>query len=261
MEGIKHQTRRGSFSLKKNKKERKKKRESAEGTGRMPPPCYETLEAWRDCARDWLCRIYAFAVPNNAAIKVMAEHQPLVEIGCGTGYWVSVLRKAGIDIIGYDSHPGFQNDYHGDARAHAKIEFGKADILSNSKLAPRALFLCYPPPDSEMALHCLQNFRGKTLIHVGEYAGDTGTLAFQMALQSDFALKQAVSLPNFGNTCYSLTVWERKPHAGKLIALSPCSLCAACGSRQGLASVSLLSLCEGDILLACMCYGPRCTTC
>ena len=35
--------------------------------------------------RDRLVVKYAWAIPNDEAIKTLVEHSPIVEIGCGTG--------------------------------------------------------------------------------------------------------------------------------------------------------------------------------
>lgn len=74
----------------------------------------------------------------------------------------------------------------------------------------RALFLCYPPPDSSMAEVALRAYTGDTVGCVGEWSGDTGTAAFQQALLCDWRLVEAVPLPNWGDTCYELLVWRRK---------------------------------------------------
>lgn len=69
------------------------------------PVCNKLLAQWRESVRTFACRMYAFAVPTAAAIEVLKQHSPLVEIGAGTGYWASLLQKAGGDIVALDSQP------------------------------------------------------------------------------------------------------------------------------------------------------------
>ena len=48
-------------------------------------------------------------------------------------------------------------------------------------------------------------------------ADDTGTLDFELLLASEWNLTQdPIKLPNFGNTCYSLTLWTRKEKSRKI---------------------------------------------
>ena len=61
-----------------------------------------------------------------------------------------------------------------------------------------------------MADSALRTFTGDTVCCVGEWDGDTGTAAFQQTLLRDWRLMDAVALPNWGDTCYELLVWQRK---------------------------------------------------
>lgn len=79
------------------------------------PPCYPILQKWRDACRDWCCHLYSYAVPTRAAISVLARYKPLVEMGAGLGFWTSLLRNCGVDILAYDKDPtcSSKNEYHG----------------------------------------------------------------------------------------------------------------------------------------------------
>lgn len=46
--------------------------------------------------------------------------------------------------------------------------------------------------------------------YVGEFRGDTGTAAFEKELFLQWICVDRVALPNFGNTNYTLTCWDRK---------------------------------------------------
>lgn len=79
------------------------------------PPCFELLQKWRDVCRDWCCHLYSYAVPTNESISKLAKYEPLVEIGSGLGYWASLLKVVGADIIAFDKSPtkNTENEYHG----------------------------------------------------------------------------------------------------------------------------------------------------
>src|SRR5579885_3340312 len=57
-------------------------------------------------ARDYACERWAWAVPDEKAIKTLVEHSPVVEIGAGTGYWARLATEAGGDVVAYDSRMG-----------------------------------------------------------------------------------------------------------------------------------------------------------
>jgi hypothetical protein len=47
---------------------------------------------------------YSWAIPNDQALNIISQFSPIVEIGSGKGYWASLLRKIGVDILCYDLH-------------------------------------------------------------------------------------------------------------------------------------------------------------
>jgi len=95
----------------------------------------------------------------------------------------------------------------------------------------RALFLCYPPPASDMAVECLRFFRGKTVAVVGEWDGDTATAEFTTALTRAFRLKRRVPLPKYARACL-----HPPPPSCCSPLLSPdCVLFSSSGSTQGAA--------------------------
>lgn len=69
------------------------------------PVCEALLARWRESIRTFACRMYAFAVPTSEAIAVLKRYSPVVEVGAGTGYWASLLRKAGADVTALDCQP------------------------------------------------------------------------------------------------------------------------------------------------------------
>ncbi|CAI5716986.1 unnamed protein product [Peronospora destructor] len=178
-------------------------------------PSYPLLTEWRNTCRDWCCHLYAYATPTKEALDVMAKYTPIVEVGAGTGYWSSLLQRADVNFVAYDKAPpsvegAKGNAYHSRVPPFCSVACGGPEVLSQQNMAKRALFLCYPPPGDVMAFRCVQLFQGDVILHVGEWQGDTGDSRFESELQRRFELEKEITLPNWGNSAYGLTVWRRK---------------------------------------------------
>jgi len=50
-----------------------------------------------------LAQKYSWAIPDDRSLRILSEFQPLVEIGCGKGYWSHLLQRRGVDIIACDT--------------------------------------------------------------------------------------------------------------------------------------------------------------
>ena len=193
-----------------------------------PPPCHPLLQLWRDTCRDWCCHLYAYAVPTPAALDAIASCSPqgVVEVGAGTGYWSAALRAHGVDMVALDVAPqkvrgvpddgsahAF-NEYHGEVPAFTEVERGGCEALESPVLRGRTLLLCYPPP-GPMAADALRacsfgDDPTQVVAYVGEWCGDTADARFEHELQSAFRRVHRISLPNWGNTANSLTIWKRR---------------------------------------------------
>jgi len=110
--------------------------------------------------------LYAWAIPDARALRAIASFGPVIEIGCGRGYWGSLLLQLGVDYVGYDIHTEHAMDH---------VRKGGPAVLKNQ--GGRSLMLCYPDDfqDSEesLAMTCLQKYSGDTIIHIGELFGST----------------------------------------------------------------------------------------
>lgn len=152
---------------------------------------------------------YAWATPNNQAMRILKHFSPLVEIGCGANaYWLKLMqRQAGIDIVGYDvnleqggtivtdnSTKQDKKNRKGSDPSSSRIRQGGPDVLSLKENAKRTLFLCYPDEDDQepeeeeddneydddrepqeptsMGWRCLDHYQGEYVIHVGELFSD-----------------------------------------------------------------------------------------
>ena len=216
--------------------------EEAATLKRGNPVCDNLLASWRDGMRAWPCRVYAYAVPSQRALELLALHAPLLEWGAGTGYWASLLRQMGVDIVALDSQPTAQgnNEYHGACGAWCNVHRGTIA----QHMAGRTLVLCYPPPDSRMAEQALREYAGSTVCYVGEWEGDTGGRDFQHALLRGWWLSARTALPNWMDTAYELMVWHRRHEKAREVSApdipvaSPrAGAAAACSIKPGATNV------------------------
>ena len=106
---------------------------------------------------------YAWATPNDQAMRILKHFSPLVEIGCGANaYWLKLMqRQAGIDIIGYDvnleqggtivtdNSTKMDKKKRKGSDQSSRIRQGGPDVLSLEENAKRTLFLCYPDEDDQ----------------------------------------------------------------------------------------------------------------
>ncbi|CAN0133571.1 unnamed protein product [Scytosiphon promiscuus] len=55
---------------------------------------------------DKLRQRFAWAIPDERALRIMKHFGPIVEVGSGQGYWAMLLRARGVDINAYDKAAG-----------------------------------------------------------------------------------------------------------------------------------------------------------
>ena len=69
--------------------------------------------AQSDSGERFVQQQYAWATPDDRALRILAHHSPLLEIGCGTNAywcwqlmeWSAQLQDGGVDIVGVDVAP------------------------------------------------------------------------------------------------------------------------------------------------------------
>jgi hypothetical protein len=160
--------------------------------------------------RVWCVRRYAFAIPTEAALAVLARFAPIIELGAGTGYWAYLLRRRGVDCLAFDAAPPDQspNPHRFNAFTWTAVERGSTEVLRDH--ADRALLLCWPPYRDPFAAHALSAYAGTTLLYIGEAAGGhAADDTFFTRLERDWLPLQEVPLPNWPATADRLVVYQR----------------------------------------------------
>lgn len=173
-----------------------------------------------------LTRRYAYGVPDDNQLSILAEHAPIIEMGAGTGYWSHLSREWYVEHLAFDFRPplahkedrrdgnGYRIDPNGfaDEVEYTAVNYGEPRHLIAYQRT-HTLFLCWPPMSS-MSFDCLNSyFAGKTIIFVGEFdliiPGCTANLKFCQRLNHEFDKVSEVEVPNWPERKSTLTVWKR----------------------------------------------------
>jgi hypothetical protein len=145
---------------------------------------------------------YAWAIPNEEALRTIAKHSPLLEIGGGSGYWAHLLEQMGADIVTYDSGGLPYTQYWKQPE--------KGDASTVERHPNRTLFLCWPPYQNSMGYDALCLYRGEILLYVGEEReGCTGDQKFHAYLEEHFELVKTVQIPQWAGIHDALFVMKR----------------------------------------------------
>jgi hypothetical protein len=172
------------------------------GLGFPDDPAGLEYSLWR---RNELVQKYAWAIPDEFAIRAIAARSPIVEIGAGNGYWASRLALAGADIVAYDDRSWkmkWTAEWH-------PVAVGGADAAAAH--SDRALFLCWPPHEEQLMHDALRAYQGQTVIYIGEGGGGaTGTDEAHMLLEAQFHLIQTTRIPKYWGMHDRLYIYTRK---------------------------------------------------
>lgn len=144
---------------------------------------------------------FAWAVPTEQAVRTVLKYSArVVEIGAGSGFWAWMMRQAGIEVVAFDTNQApfkWSEVALGDERA----------VLS---CPDHALFLCWPPWNSDMACNALTGHCGDYLVYVGEWMGGCANPRFFALLSLTYDAIDVVDLPQWYNRDDRLMIFRRK---------------------------------------------------
>lgn len=168
-------------------------------------------DTWKitSSTRQELVRKYSWAVPNDEAIELLVSLSPVIEVGAGTGYWASLVKTAGGEIVALDKDP-HKNDWV-EGNWTRVDKFTSYYQLRKKDYDNHTLFLCWPPYADSMAFDCLKKYKGNQLVYVGEYSG--GCCAdddFFNLLDEEWEEVTSIDIPQFSGMHDSLTHYIRK---------------------------------------------------
>jgi hypothetical protein len=159
-------------------------------------------------ARKAFVREWGFSIPCREAVEALSALGPLVEIGCGSGYWTALLRNAGLDVVATDmeagpSAYGFQVGRYADAG-----QLSAAEAIS--RYPDRTPFCSWPSPGATWATEMVNLIPAgqpfAMILH--EKPGTTGD-ADLLEVVSACRLLRAVQIPQFPGVGDRLTIHQR----------------------------------------------------
>lgn len=163
--------------------------------------------------RRWMISRYSFAVPTDEALDVVGAFSPLVEIGAGIGYWASLLRGRGCDVVAYDiMESEFQRWFA--CRDAPGVIRGGADMAAAHP--GRTLMIVWPPHGDGMATEALREYQdagGRRLVYVGEPRyGFTADESFfdELGGARGWLLSAELDIPQWPRCNDRLLIYERR---------------------------------------------------
>lgn len=140
-------------------------------------------------------------IPAISENPLITECAPVVELGAGRGYWASLLRAGGTDVVAIDKQIS-DNPW---------TEVVAGDVDSLDSYPGHALMMIWPPLRSSMAKDALARYRGNCLIYVGEGAdGCCAEPGFFDLLRQDWNLVKHVGIPTWPRIYDGLFLYSRK---------------------------------------------------
>jgi hypothetical protein len=150
--------------------------------------------------REELVEKYAWGIPNEAAIKRIAEYEPILEVGAGSGYWAHLLRQLDVDVLATDLEAPVEPQWSPVWRADAQ------SVVPD--YPDRTLLLVWPSYGETWAAEALGAYQGDTCIYVGEGRGGcTADDRFHQMLHEEWSLAETVAIPQYLCLHDRLEVW------------------------------------------------------
>jgi hypothetical protein len=156
-----------------------------------------------------LAQRYAYVLPDNTNLAMLAELGPVVEVGAGTGYWAYRLRALHVDIVALDQAPpdgDIVNRYHAKTPTWSEVLLGDHTVLSG--YADRALFLCWPPLFSALG-ECLSFYSGQTVAVIGDRGYRTARIRGLNDTYTRVAVSPVHALEPSPDGVPALSIWKR----------------------------------------------------
>jgi hypothetical protein len=152
--------------------------------------------------RGILCKEFAWAILNPAAIRALCTHGPILEIGSGKGYWAYLMKKAGCNVIAVDDFSE-KNEASWFPKTHHRK--GQAFLAEHDGCRRRALFLCWPR--RKCVFQSIDAYRGDTVIVIVDGEGSME----EYSRRAEWEMTEAIELPTFnGLMDDAMKVYKRR---------------------------------------------------
>jgi hypothetical protein len=160
-------------------------------------------------ARKIFIRDWGYSIPCLEAVDALRGLGPVVEVGCGSGYWSALLRNAGLNVIATDAEAGRSPyGFHIGRYAHAERMTAMEAI---STYPDRAVFCSWPTAESSWATEMVRALAiGRSIaliLHDG--ACMTGDAELAEILAASYERQQSVQIPQFPQVPDQLLIYRR----------------------------------------------------
>lgn len=214
------------------------------------PPCTRIVEV--GAGTGYMAHLLSSTIDSAATTAV----QTTSSSSCA-----STNHPTALVVTATDSTPDASNEYHAATPSYVTVHRGDATRQSfwtqpsvwnpnksvttcstgSTSSSATALLLCYPPPQSDMAVLVLRQFcgewNGRIVIHIGEFQGMTGNSDFEEDLLEHFSCLERWPCLSWGTDTAAVTIWQRR-HSPRVVSsnesflhnrgsslLLPCSNC------------------------------------
>ncbi|MGZ6020154.1 MAG: hypothetical protein ACXWKO_15910 [Phenylobacterium sp.] len=155
-------------------------------------------------------RSFGFSIPCLEAVQRLVDLSPLVEIGAGTGFWSTLLRSAGADILATDIIAEGSPGYGMTVGTHCQITAmsARTAILT---YPDRNVFCSWPSRDEEWCAEAAREIQpGRVFALIGRpRGGTTGSSSLFDLLEAQFTCRETVEIPQFPSQDDDLRIYRR----------------------------------------------------
>lgn len=166
-----------------------------------------TIGAAHEVRRDVVAE-FGFPLPSRELVTALADHQPIVEIGAGSGFMTAVMRANGIDAIGTDPVLDYLQLKHGRFDPLQQRIAGKTAVR---RYRDRTVFCSWPSLDHTWFRQALRAMRiGQRIIMIMEDScADQTAWVYRDACFERESMIPIPAWPFMNDDC---AIWIKKRH-------------------------------------------------
>jgi hypothetical protein len=160
--------------------------------------------------RHELRRSFGFTLPCRELLEKLEQHQPIVEIGAGTGFLTALMRQHGIDVIGTDAGLG---RYRGGFQIglHDPVQMPLGGKTAVRRYRDRTVFCSWPSLHHSWFRQALRAMRigQRAIIIESHEAAEKTTWDYRDAC---FTKEAEIVLPAWPDSNDRAATWIKKRH-------------------------------------------------
>lgn len=157
-----------------------------------------------DALRERAVEMFAYGIPDQAAIDVISESDRVIEVGANTGYWAWLLEQNGCDVLAVDKHPADPTFTTVKNRDHTAIR----------NHSDRALLVCWAALKFGWARECVEWYHdqgGDTIYVVMDIVRERSDYpdSYVAYCHEHYELARTIDIPSWPQVDDSLFVFKK----------------------------------------------------